>query len=115
MVNHGRDMADILEMIFIHQLYQVDICKSITDIESTFFKKKPDVIVMGTGIVPNIAGVEELYKKIKKNKYIQSVPVIYLSADRHFVNEKSEHLFRIDPLDFSLLSRQIKNLFVQTA
>lgn len=115
MVNHGRDMADILEMIFIHQLYQVDICTSITDMESIFFKKKPDVIVMGAGIVTGLTEIEELYKKIKRNQYTQTVPVIYLSTDGHFFNQKTERLFRIDPLDLSLLSLQIKSLLFQTA
>lgn len=113
-INFDKDMSDILEMIFIHQRYQVDICNSLANIEALHLNKKPDVIILGRGCAVH-HDLLRAYQMVRANRKSTEVPIIHLSATAEFAALDDQHLQAIAPLNFRLLSQQVKALLARAS
>ena len=102
-------MADVLEMIFIHQCYDVDICNSWRDIDYFFYSKKPDLAIIGS-LEQNL-NVAQIIDEIREDKQIKYLPLIFLSGqadDQLSVDSSNE--CSVDPLNFYQLSSRVKSI-----
>ena len=102
-------MADVLEMIFIHQCYDVDICNSWSDIDYFFYSKKPDLVIIGS--LEQDLSVAQIIDEIREDKQIKELPLIFLSGqhdDLFFINSSNE--CSVNSLNFSQLSSRVRTM-----
>ena len=111
-INHDRDMTDVLEMIFIHQFYQVNICESLIDIE-VLYPYKPDVVIIG--LLHEDLTLAEVYQQIRDDESTRFVPVIHLSHQVDKEHSDDDNFSVVDPLNFYLLSNQVKDMIRKSA
>lgn len=102
-------MADVLEMIFIHQGYHVDICDFWTNIDSFLLNKKPDLLIIG--FLEQDVNVAQRIDHIGEDIRVKDLPLIFLSAqyDGLLPVVNCNHCW-VGPSDFHLLSGQVKSM-----
>jgi len=105
-VNSDQDMIDILEMIFIHQQYKVNIFDSKNDISEYSNLNKPDVIIMGYSA--NSPQYKALYQQLREKENTNNIPIIFLSDRPVQIAVYDDNICNVNPLNLSLLSTQVK-------
>jgi len=108
-VNDDKDMLDVLEMIFIHQQYQLEIFDSADDIEVRIKKYNPDLVILG--FFDPDQSKENLVDKLKKIVIGFKIPVIILSHDNDISTAFGNNVFIVNPSDLFFLSNQVKRIF----
>lgn len=102
-------MADMLEMIFIHQCYDVDVCNSWTEVDDFFYSRKPDLAIIG--FLERDLNVTQIIDEIRRDKNINDLPLIFLSHQKNdlFSGDNSNECL-VNPLDFYQLSGCVKSM-----
>ncbi|MCX2486629.1 response regulator [Pedobacter sp. MR2016-24] len=108
-VNDDKDMLDVLEMIFIHQQYQVEIYDSTDDIEVRLEKYQPDLIILGFFDQHQPKG--SFISKLKKMLNHFKIPIIILSQNEDISATFPKNIFIVNPSDLFFLSNQVKRIF----
>ena len=111
-VNSDQDMIDILEMIFIHQQYKVNIFDSKADISEYSSVNKPDVIITGYSL--NNPQYSTLYKQLRDREQTNNIPIIFLSDRPVSIATSDNNICNVNPLNLSLLSTQVKYMLKKT-
>lgn len=113
-INHDKDMVDILEMIFIHQLYHVDICHEVNIDFDQLLINKPDAVILGS--LAEEFSLSSIYGKIRQNESAKDVPVIFLTnLDKETVNIPDDNFCIVNQLNFFHLSNQVRDMIKKTA
>lgn len=102
-------MTDVLEMIFIHQGYDVDLCNSLNEVDRFFFNRQPDLVIIG--LPEHELSLTQVSDLIRERTSVKDLPLIFLSpeeADMLSVGE--DNPCTIDPLNFYLLSNQVRSM-----
>jgi DNA-binding NtrC family response regulator len=76
-VDDDRDRLDILEMVFIHQHYQVNVCDYTINMEEFFALKKPDLVIAGFSKYETDGN--RLYMLLSKKSAV-NIPVILIKG-----------------------------------
>jgi len=108
-VNDDKDMLDVLEMIFIHQQYRVEIFDSAEDIEVCLTAYEPDLVIFG--FFDQNLPTENAINKLKKIVNHFKIPIIILSYNEDISVTFEKKLFIVNPSDLFFLSNQVKRIF----
>ncbi|MDO7744872.1 MAG: hypothetical protein MUP99_13910 [Pedobacter sp.] len=108
-VNDDKDMLDVLEMVFIHQQYRVEIFDSADNIEERLEKYQPDLIILG--FFDQDQNKESFNSKLKKIVNPLKIPIIILSQNEDISATFAKNIFIVNPSNLFFLSNQVKRIF----
>lgn len=108
-INDDKDMADVLEMIFIHQGYQVEVCETMSNMGFFFLKQKPDLVIIG--FLDQYLHAIKILDQLMGNLPVKELPLIILSLQQDDLSYPAAlNVCAVDPLNFYLLSNQVKSM-----
>lgn len=108
-VNDDKDMLDVLEMIFIHQQYLVEVFDPADDIEVRLKKYQPDLVILG--FLDPSQHKESLLDNLSRMLNLFKIPIIILSEDEDITVNVLKNVFIVNPSDLFFLSNQVKRIF----
>lgn len=108
-INDNRDMLHVLEMIFIHHHFHVDICDLNADVDHHLEKLKPDLVILG---FYNPDSEEKITsEQFKKARSRCEAPFVVLSADQNISGLMGNNVYIVNPFNLFFLLNEVKRIF----